>query len=82
MVIPDFVGEKLEIALDIIKKQYPALKYEIIYNHAPSPKNRDESNKSSATERIVRQKLIDNEKLEFTISLFKEEPDSFEGKQY
>jgi len=75
MNIPDFVGEKLDIALDTIKKQYPTLKYEIIYNH--SPKNREKVNALSGVERIVRQKFIGNEKLELIVSLFKEEPDFY-----
>lgn len=75
MDIPDFVGEKLDIALGTISKQYPALKYEIIYNYPPNVIEKVDS--LSKAERIVRQRLIDNEKLELVVSLFKEEPDFY-----
>jgi hypothetical protein len=72
MDIPDLVGKSLKNALDIIEKQYPILNYEIIYYN--SPRSNQKAGGLSETERVVRQRLVNDKKLELVVSFFKEKP--------
>lgn len=74
MGIPDLVGERLDVALDIIKKQCPTLKLDIIIPN--SSKSSQEAELSyGIIKRVVRQKFVGNEMLELLVYSFKEKPD-------
>jgi len=74
MYIPDLIGERLDVALDIFKKQCPTLNLEII-NPDSSEWSKEPDLSLHRTKRVVRQKLIGNETLELVVYSFKEEPD-------
>jgi len=68
MNLPDFTGMDPEEIKGILKADYPNIEYSFITYF--SPKDRRENTNAAVAYRIVRQKVIGDNRLEFTISPF------------
>ncbi|NLO81905.1 MAG: hypothetical protein GX094_02455 [Clostridiales bacterium] len=68
MEIPDLLGLFLNDALDLLEKDYPELRAVVVrYSSPVSTKAKD---KTTGTERIIRQRVCDPNKIELIVSSF------------
>lgn len=68
MEIPDFSSMDIEVVKEILTREYPAVLYDIVYYY--SPKKLISMGSEAGTFRVVRQRAINSQKLEFTVSAF------------
>lgn len=70
MEFPDFSGMDIEAVKKLMVTEYPTVLYDIVYYD--SPKKLIGMSNEAGTIRIVRQRVINSLKLEFTVSAFRD----------